>query len=267
MFVDGKYPRRIVTAFAASLVIHALIIGSGPLHAIPTREEERPTTPVVLEQRTPTPPPPRPTPQPTPKPRPTIALATPHPIRKAVVAAAPRATARPATRRGGSARPKELAQVVPSAAPPTGTATAAGNGLAAGGDGTGAGPGSGNGGAAGAGTGTNGSDQPCGYVTFIPTGAEQYVNGRFYETIRATIEFADGHSESGVFPYPWVYTNQNDDPWAPQNLRKAMHARAQFPPPGATLGDADRVVRLVLQYTRPDGTTTLPLCPGQTGRP
>jgi hypothetical protein len=260
---DSAYPRRFLLALAASIFVHAIIVAIGPLHPIETREQDRPSTPVVLERRTPPPPTPKPTARPTPKPRPTVAVTTPQPVVKRVVAAAPRATAKPAKHQGGSARPKELAKIVPTAAPPNGTATAAGNGVAAGGAGTGAGPGAGTGGANGTGAG-GGGEQPCGHVSFVPTGAEQYVNGKFYETIRTIVEFPDGHTETAVFPYPWIYNNQNDDPWSPQNLRKpSLAARAQLPPPGTDVGDGDRLVKLVLQYTKSDGTTRLPLCPGQ----
>jgi hypothetical protein len=260
---DPGYRRRILLALAASLFVHALIVAAGPLRPIRTHEEDRPSTPVVLETRMPTP---RPTPAPTPKPTPKIVLATPKPVTKRVAAAAPAATAKPARRPGGSARPKELAKIVPTDAPPNGTATAAGSGVAAGGSGTGAGPGTGSGGAGGPGTGAGGAAQPCGHVSFVPTRAPSYVNGKWYETIRTIVEFPDGHTETAIFPYPWVYADQNDDPWSPQNLRRDMPAHAQLPPAGATLGDADGLIRLVLQYTRPNGTTVLPLCPGQSDK-
>ncbi len=243
--LDPAYPRRILLAFAASVFIHALIVAGRPLSPIPTRENDQPSTPVVLERRTP----PSPTPQ---------------PVIKKVAAVAPRATAKPAQHRGGSAWPKELAKIVPSAEP-NGTATAAGNGIAAGGSGTGTGPGTETGAAGGTGTG-GGGEQPCGHVSFVPTSAPKYVSGKWYETIRTIVEFPDGHTETAIFPYPWVYPNQNDDPWAPQNLNKQMAARAQLPPAGTDVADADRLVKLVLQYTRPNGTTVLPLCPGQTDR-
>jgi len=260
--LDPAYRRRILLAFAASVFVHALIVASGPLGPIPTRENDRPSTPVVLERRTP--PPPKPTAHPTPRPRPTVAISTPRPVVKKIVAVGPRATAKPAQNQGGSARPKELAKIVPSAEP-NGSATAAGNGVTAGGSGTGAGPGTGTGGAGGTGTG-GGGEQPCGHVSFVPTRASTYANGRWYETIRTIVEFPDGHTETAIFPYPWIYTNQNDDPWAPQNLNKRMAARAQLPPAGTDVADADRLVKLVLQYTRPNGTTVLPLCPGQADR-
>lgn len=253
---DPLRRRRIVVAFLASVALNALVIGAGLLHSLPVRDDQEPSTRVVLEVRprpVPTPPPRSTPPPPTPAPRPFVVL-VPQPVHRRVVATAPVAT--PQRSIGGNPQPNELVRLTASA-PPNGSAAAAGSGVA--GNGTGASSGAGD-----AGAGGSGAAQPCGAVSFIPTGTPNYTNGKWYETIRAMVEFPDGHTESGVFPYPWVYANQNDDPWAPQNLNKRMTAHAQLPPAGSDVADADRVVQLVLQYTRPNGTTVLPLCPGQS---
>jgi hypothetical protein len=262
--MDSAYPRRILPALAISAFIHGLIIGAGPLQPLHTHEEQKASTPIAIELQTP---PPLPSPVPiqrpvrTPRPKPTIVIETPQPIivpRRAAVALA---TAPPAVKIGGSASNAELAKPVASA-PPNGT-RGEGEGVAAGGSGTGAGPGAGSGGAGGTGTGTGSSDQPCGAVGLVPATAPAIGrSGIWLETIRVTISFGDGHSENGVFPYPFIYQNEAADPWSPPNLSKEMTVRVPLPPPGIDLGAADRAVLMTLRYTRLDGTTLLPPCPG-----
>lgn len=261
--LDPRYLRRLALALAASLFIHAVIIGLAPLHALPVRDDRTPATRVVLEVRTPPPVArPRPTPPPTPRPRPTIALATPRPVPRRVRSAS-RTPAQAASLRGGSRAPKVVAKLVPSA-PPNGVAAEAGAGIAPGGAGSGAGPGAGSGGASGTASpapAPPAADQPCGSVTFVPEGASAQHGGAWYETIRVTISFRDGHAESGTFPYPFVYANEAADPWSPPNLTKDIAVPAQLPPPGTDLSGADRAVVLTLQYTNQNGRTTLPPCP------
>lgn len=259
--IDNAYSRRFLVALGLSAFIHGLIIGAGPLHPLRVREEQRASTPVAIELRTPPPlPAPLPTPVRTPLPKPTVVVQRPRPVVRHRPAPA-LATAPPAEEPGGSASAKELATTAP-AAPPNGT-TGAGIGVAAGGSGSGAGPGSGSGGANGTENGSGGASQPCGSVSLVPAAAPTISrSGMWLETIRVMMTFRDGHSESGVFPYPFVYRNEAADPWSPPNLSKDIAVPVPLPPPGTDLSNADRVVLETLRYTRGDGRTVLPPCSG-----
>jgi hypothetical protein len=125
---------------------------------------------------------------------------------------------------------------------------------------------------AGAGSGTGGSgagaidaDAPCGYVDFIPSESPKIVGNVAYETIRATVHYPDGHSDSEEFPYPWVYSDWMDtDPWSPINVRRSNTVVfAQMPPPGSDTRRYNEVVRYILDHTNPNGSTVLQPCPGR----
>jgi hypothetical protein len=257
---DPTYVRRLLIAFAASIFVHAIIVGLDPLRPIPVREEEAASARVIIEQPTAKPPlPPQPTPHVTRQP---AALVTPRPLVAKAIASAPRAIAPPVLHTGGAAAPRELATTVPSAAP-NGIATAAGTGVAAGGSGSGAGPGKGSGGANGTDIGLGGG--PCGLVMFVPAGTPAYTNKKIYETISVFVEFADGHREKAQFPYPWIYDSDRADPWSIQNTRDHpnMSVPLQTPPPSLDMSTADPLVKYVLAHSTPNGRTLLPLCPGQ----
>lgn len=156
--------------------------------------------------------------------------------------------------------------VAPSAAPaPAAAAPESGTGGGIGaGSGSGAGSGNGTaGGTGGTGLGAVNADVPCGYVEFIPVAPPRYVGGTAYERIRATIHFRDGHRESEVFPYPWVYPDgEQTDPWSQTNLRNNPQAPvpAQLPPPGSNTARFPPLIRYILDHTTPTGHTSLPDC-------
>src|ERR1700730_19373233 len=80
------------------------------------------------------------------------------------------------------------------------------------------------------------AEVPCGTVTFTPVGPPRYDAERnASEQIRALVLYADGHTESASFPYPWLYPDgERNDPWSSTNLRSPSNLRVtvQFPPPG-----------------------------------
>ncbi len=252
---DPSWPRRIVIATLLALVITALeAIVAFWHHPYDAPPEHVVATTIVLERARPTP---RPTPTPVATPTP-----TPPPLVRATFApvterAAPRAHV-PA---GGTSavRPRVVHPVHPQRA----AAAAPGNGEGAGSD-----VGTGNGAGAGAGSGGTGSgavdaDAPCGYVDFIPSESPKIVGSISYETIRATVHYPDGHSESDDFPYPWVYSDwMNTDPWSPLNVAKNnLTVFAQLPPPGADTHRYNDVIRYILDHTTPSGHTVLQPCP------
>jgi hypothetical protein len=221
--------------------------------------EQRVAANVVLERRAP--PTPRPTPKPTPTPTPPP-TPTPVPTVHATPAivterAAPRAHATPGGT--GIARPHVPHPVHPHIA----VANAPGNGA-------GSGSGTANGSDAGAGNGTGGTgagtidaNAPCGYVEFLPSEAPRIDGTTSYETIRATVHYPDGRTESDDFPYPWVYADyMNTDPWSPINVRKNdLVVFAQLPPPGTDIHRYNELIRYILDHTTPSGHTVLQPCP------
>ena len=268
---DPGSGRRFALAFVLATALVALVLGA--VRWQPADDREATPVSVVLE-RAPTPPPtapPTPTPTPPPTPRPRIARATPAPVAQR---AAPRAAAA-----GGGARP--VPTVVPTAAPTAFVATSAPDAVAAGaaagapgvgtGSGTGAGSGSGAGIGTGAGNGTGGTgagqvnaEVPCGAVEFVPDDVARTIRGTIYERIRATVQFRDGHRESAVFPYEWVYPNgEQTDPWSDTNTR--LHGNdvvpAQLPPPGTDPRRFPPLIRYILNHTSVRGTTLLEECP------
>jgi len=220
---------------------------------------------VVLERAAPTPRPTRrPTPRPTPVPAP-LAVATTAPV---LQRAAP-----PVRRHEGGVSaaapplPRRVLHLVtlPKATGVSGVARAPGSGSGAGSgtgveEGTGSGAGDGSG---GVGTNAVNANVPCGYVAFIPD-ADRRVEGNVaYETIRATVHYPDGHTESDDFPYPWVYSDYMDtDPWSPINMRRNdLYPHAQLPPPGANTRRYSELIRYILDHTNADGGTMLQPCP------
>jgi hypothetical protein len=166
-----------------------------------------------------------------------------------------------------STAPVPVAVAVPSApAAAIGNAPVPGSGNGIG-SGEGSGPGMGSG--AGAGSGGNGNgavnaDVPCGFVEFIPIAPPRYVGTTAYERIRATVHFRDGHRESDVFPYPWVYPNgELSDPWSRTNLKANPDApvSAQLPPMGTNTGSYPVLIRYILEHTTANGHTNLEECP------
>lgn len=109
---------------------------------------------------------------------------------------------------------------------------------------------------------------PCGYLVFTPVGQPRYVEGTARETIKATVSFLDGHRESEVFPYPWVYPNaEMSDPWSTTNLRHPGVAfTLQSPPAGADVRRYPPLIRYILEHTGDDGYANLPEC-GPTSPP
>jgi hypothetical protein len=110
---------------------------------------------------------------------------------------------------------------------------------------------------------------PCGYVDFKPTRAPRYVGTTAYETIRATLHFPDGHTESDVFPYPWAYPNgEQTDPWSMTNLlRGDFVVGLQLPPLGFDRTSLSPLLAFVVAHTAADGTTDLKDCPRPSPTP
>jgi hypothetical protein len=208
----------------------------------------------------------RPTPSPTPKPTPTPiphthVIGTPEPV----VASHPhagKAAPHSPIHREGSARPAPpvIQQPQTVAALPTGgEATGAGAARNAGSLGD-AGNGNANGGE-GSGNGGGGT-QPCGYVDFSNVGtAKRNPESGEDVTIRMTVHFPDGTSESEVLDYPWHYASAAEDPWSEQNISRPFPTTFQSPPADRIAGESP-LVQYVVKHTTPIGTTVLAPCPG-----
>jgi hypothetical protein len=270
-FRDRGRTRRILAAVALSIAIHEIIALCFPKGAPQPAPVRVVAQRVTLEHPTPSPPPPPPAPRITPKPVPEI-LPT-HEPRVVVHRPGRRSGGRKTKRRGGRPAPSHaLAAVIPrtvATAPARKPAAASGAG-----SGSGGGKGAESGGAAGSapgqgsgssGEGTGGDAAPCGEVDLIGFGQTKYVKGKFYEPVRATIHYRDGHSETEAFPYPFVYASEAEDPWSRENLKKSEAelgiVRVQLPPPGfdrATLGP---VIAEILAHTDPSGIKTWDDCP------
>ncbi len=105
---------------------------------------------------------------------------------------------------------------------------------------------------------------PCGLVDFAPAAAPRYVNGTAYERLRARVTFPDGHTESAVFPYPWVYPDgERTDPWSATNLRAGVSTPValQMPPPGFDRSTLPPPLAYIVDHTDERGWTTLTSCP------
>jgi hypothetical protein len=101
---------------------------------------------------------------------------------------------------------------------------------------------------------------PCGAVSFIPNGPPRYAAGTMTETIKVTVSFRDGHEETAVFPYPWVYPNfEETDPWSPTNIKRGdFPVPIQRPPPGTDMSKLPLLIAYVLDAA---GLTDLKDCP------
>jgi hypothetical protein len=268
---------RMVVAVALAIAIHEVLLGlvHGPARSNDT-ESEAQTTRIVFET-------PRPTPTPHPTPKPT---ATPHPTQPPtpepritppprstpapVQQVAGRAKGRPARRHGGGAH-KAIAKAAtgtyanPKAAGAgTGTSTGHGSGNQ---PGTGGGLGGNGNGDAGNGNGAFNANSPCGFVDFRPHGAPRYSNGTATETIRATVTFPDGHTETAEFPYKWIYPNgEQSDPWSDTNLKKPdSPINLQMPPPGSDINSYPPLIQYIIRHSDAGGFTDLPACPKNRG--
>lgn len=215
----------------------------------------------------------RPTPTPTPKPTPPPIVHLVHPTLAPVpqIAAAKAPEPKATSHGGAKAAPahhfhfKVYKRIKTSPAGKavgiTGTGTGISAGSGTGGDNGTTGTGNGT---AGTGNGAVNANTPCGEVDFVPTGAPDYSrkNGSAAERIRATVRFPDGHQESDMFPYQWVYQNgEQDDPWSNTNLKRQVEIPLIFPPPGSDTSAYPPIIKYILDHTRPDGTTVLSDCP------
>jgi hypothetical protein len=269
-----RHRDRMIVAVALAIALHEIFLGL--VHnQRPADDTERDAvaTRIVFEKPRPTPratPKPTPTPQPTQPPTPEPRV-TPPP--RATIAPvqqiAGRAKGRPARRRGGGAH-KAIAKASsgtyanPKAAGAgTGTSTGQGSGNA---PGVGGGLGGNGTGTSGNGNGAVNAETPCGVVTFLPHDAPRYSNGTAYETVRATVSFMDGHTETAEFPYKWVYPNgEQNDPWSSTNLKKPdFEIPMQLPPVGAAT-NLPPLIAYIVKHTRPDGFTDLQDCPKGRG--
>jgi len=224
---------------------------------------------IVTITRRPTPAPtPRPTPRITPPPNAAVAPQT------AVRAPAPKAAATPHARIGGAAAPKRLVLVTPRPRPPEAPPDSLAAGIHQGrensGSGSGAGPGTGTSGLAGTanGSGTTGTgnagdaNSACGAVTFEPGRAEYEPDGTVLQYVIAKVT-TPGDVQVGVFPYPFSYPNERQNPFRHLDVKLAEDngIPVQMPPAGFDPSTAPPAVQLVLKYTNPlNGHTTLPEC-------
>jgi hypothetical protein len=97
----------------------------------------------------------------------------------------------------------------------------------------------------------------------LPFEAPEHRGRSILEHITATVTFSDGHTENDQFPYPWVYTDPDADPWSTTNMRNPNFiVRVQFPPSAASASRYSSLIRYILDHTREeDGTTRLQECP------
>ena len=260
---------RLGIALAAAIALHEILAALIPSPA-PT-----PQPPVValrmvtiVKRATPAPTP-KPTPLLTPPPRPTLAAQT------SVRAPAAKAAATPHAHLGGAAAPKRIVVFTPRPIPPQPArpiSLAAGthSGQQSGGAGTGAGPGNGTSGLGGTGSGTattgngNGGDtnSGCGVVDLLPGRVEYKPDGTVLQYVIARV-VTENDVLVGVFPYPFVYPSERDNPFAHEDLKLARDngVPLQSPPPGFDPSIAPAAVQFVLQHTNlSSGLTTLPEC-------
>jgi hypothetical protein len=263
---DPNPRRRWILAIALAIAINEVLIGF--LQFPHEQAEEQPHTVMVKIDRMPTP---RPTPKPTPPP---IVHVPPHatPAPKQEIAAARAIGPKAPTHGGAPARHVEKTKVVVTV--PVRSAS----GKAAGASGTGSGQGAGaadngggdNGTGAGSGTSGNGAgavnaNTPCGDVMFSPVGPPKNPNSNTQiERVAASVTFPDGHAEKVLIPYPWSYTNpEQNDPWSSTQLRLNPDTAVNMilPPPGTDTSSYDPLLKYILAHTSPEGGTTLAPCP------
>ncbi|MGZ3522686.1 MAG: hypothetical protein ACXVAG_17150 [Vulcanimicrobiaceae bacterium] len=271
-FVFGRDDdrRRTIISFALSFALIEIFAGLIPanwrMRPIEDREVVTHVEIARLEHR------PVPTPVPTPKPTPkpvvrTHVIAPAHIVTK-VINPAPTSENQHIRRK---AQKRPIARTIYHLAPahihvPTGgqgASTSQGiartGGIGTGGSGTGAG---------GNGNGTGGapaSNEPCGFVEFIPTGENQYdrATGGFFENIRMTVHFPDHSLQSVDLDYPWYYVSDAADPWSEQNLKNPnFPVTFQSPPPNKA-GQEPDLVQYVMRHSSADGYTKLKDCPGE----
>lgn len=217
---------------------------------------------------------PIPTPKLTPTPQPHYTLAPKISVR----APAARAAALPTKKLGGAAAKKALVEatprpiVHPKTKSPATRSLASGHasGVQNGGAGTGAGAGNGTGGlgGTGSGTGTSGNgnagdvaNAPCGEVFLEPGHLSYQRDGTVVQQVLAKVVMRDGSVTVDVFPWPFLYPGEKENPFAHD---EALHGRngvpVQPPPPGTVITDLPPAVQVVLKHTDAEGFTTLPLC-------
>lgn len=103
---------------------------------------------------------------------------------------------------------------------------------------------------------------PCGFATFLPVGPPYFASGTAYEKIRARLTFPDGHTESAVFPYPWIYPDgEQTDPWSSTNLRRSnFPVTLQFPPAGFDRSLLEPLLAFLIAHSNKLGYTDLKEC-------
>lgn len=108
---------------------------------------------------------------------------------------------------------------------------------------------------------------PCGEVLLRPAARPVVDKGTYFEKIRVTVKFADGHTESDLFPYPFVYPDgERTDPWSESNMQKSFDTPVQLPPAGTDRTLFSPLIRYVLDHTTGSGYTNLRDCPKGTPR-
>ncbi|HZO93303.1 MAG TPA: hypothetical protein VFB22_05995 [Candidatus Baltobacteraceae bacterium] len=270
---------RLIVAFALAIALHEIALGFIHFPRSEPTSEQPVKAPLVVIRIPPPTPAPKPTPRPTPRPTPVPPTpppevtvpphVTPAPVRQL----AGRASGHPARHRGGGAHAAVAKAVTGTYANPnaagagTGTSTGQGSGNAPGAGGGNGGNGSGQG---GNGNGAVNADTPCGAVILEPNGEPRIDHGTAYEPIEAKVSFRDGHTETAMFPYKWVYPNaEQTDPWSDTNLKRSdvYLIPLQTPPPGTDPSTLPPLIQYILKHTRTDGMTDLPDCPSPAPHP
>jgi hypothetical protein len=103
----------------------------------------------------------------------------------------------------------------------------------------------------------------CGFVSLVPVGAPRVTDGTMMERIRATVTFADGHTETATFPYLWVFPNgEQTDPWSTTNLTKdsGFSVVMQLPPPGTDQRTLPPLIASIIAHTDAAGFTNFVDC-------
>lgn len=261
MFGESDRRRELISLAIALAIIEA-VAGAWPSSlAVGTSPPEKAMVAQIVKIEHLRTPPPKPTPPPIVHLRPVI-FSTPHPVPK-IVNPAPKK----ANREEGLARPLvrthyHSRRVVNIPVWDRGGGFGAGHAAKGTGGGSTGTAGNGEGGTGNGNGGAPGANEPCGYVDFININIPKYDkrSGGFYQDIRMSVSFPDGHQEAVDLDYQFYWPSEASFPFSDQNIGKNDAIPMQLPPAEKLAGEPP-LVQYVLKHTTPDGLTTLKDCP------